>query len=37
VHEIEYSTRETYQGEAKDNRKHGTGIFESTNRDIYLG
>ncbi len=37
VREIEYSTRETYQGEVKDNKKHGTGIFEMNNGDIYLG
>jgi hypothetical protein len=37
VNEIEYSTRETYQGEIRDGKKHGTGIFEANNGDIYLG
>ena len=37
VKEIEYASRETYQGEFRDNRKHGTGIFEYHNGDIYLG
>ena len=37
VREVEYPTRETYQGELKDGRRHGTGIFESNGGDIYLG
>jgi len=37
VEEIEYSSREIYQGEFRQQLRAGTGIFEYSSGDIYLG